>query len=546
MDIRGFNIKILLTGMILLFSLSALTQDYDWGNVDFIQLPNQNGNAPGGLLAIMENDHKIIAGRFEGSMTYQGITLTTSLYYGAFIAKLDENDSLLWIRKFVESEHLHAFQNTPQFGNIDLLEVDNTNNFYLTLNFADSIYVDSQLYIANTISPEYRQTLLLKFDSNGNIVQNLELNGSCWKNIGNLQIDKKQTLYLYGRFGNDTWGTTSNCTCIFDGTIHTTSSTNVFLAKYDSLANLLWINTIEANNNISPKGFGIIGNSIYLSGSLYNTNIPINFGSYILNYPANYEKGGFIAKYDTSGNFKWVKYYGAKGWDSNVANFDITILNSNTIVIGGLVQTQSESSHLYFQNSSPLTRISSGAETNYFVIAYDSLGNIKWKDLAQCNGWDGVYAMSSDSKSNLFVTGTYEGIMYFENDTLLYIGESIWVGAYDSLGTKLWSRKAGGNGFSGGFDIEIDSNDDLYVLGGTLSNPMVFGDTSYAINVPSVFIAKMVPSIVSNTINIQTPNPNKKLLKIVDVLGRETKVKKNTLLFYTYSDGTVEKRIIIY
>jgi hypothetical protein len=215
-------------------------------------------------------------------------------------------------------------------------------------------------------------------------------------------------------------------------------------------------------------------------------------------------------------------------------------------VIGGLVQTQSESSHLYFQNSSPLTRISSGAETNYFVIAYDSLGNIKWKDLAQCNGWDGVYAMSSDSKSNLFVTGTYEGIMYFENDTLLYIGESIWVGAYDSLGTKLWSRKAGGNGFSGGFDIEIDSNDDLYVLGGTLSNPMVFGDTSYAINVPSVFIAKMVPSIVSNTINIQTPNPNKKLLKIVDVLGRETKVKKNTLLFYTYSDGTVEKRIIIY
>ena len=56
----------------------------------------------------------------------------------------------------------------------------------------------------------------------------------------------------------------------------------------------------------------------------------------------------------------------------------------------------------------------------------------------------------------------------------------------------------------------------------------------------------MVPSIVSNTINIQTPNPNKKLLKIVDVLGRETKVKKNTLLFYTYSDGTVEKRIIIY
>ena len=37
----------------------------------------------------------------------------------------------------------------------------------------------------------------------------------------------------------------------------------------------------------------------------------------------------------------------------------------------------------------------------------------------------------------------------------------------------------------------------------------------------------------------------KQLLKIVDILGRESKPKKNTALFYIYSDGTVEKRIVI-
>jgi hypothetical protein len=37
----------------------------------------------------------------------------------------------------------------------------------------------------------------------------------------------------------------------------------------------------------------------------------------------------------------------------------------------------------------------------------------------------------------------------------------------------------------------------------------------------------------------------KNLVKIVDVLGRETKAIKNTPLFYIYSDGTVEKRIVI-
>ena len=40
-------------------------------------------------------------------------------------------------------------------------------------------------------------------------------------------------------------------------------------------------------------------------------------------------------------------------------------------------------------------------------------------------------------------------------------------------------------------------------------------------------------------------NENKKLLKIVDVLGRNTAYKKNTTLFYLYDDGTVEKKIIV-
>ena len=40
-------------------------------------------------------------------------------------------------------------------------------------------------------------------------------------------------------------------------------------------------------------------------------------------------------------------------------------------------------------------------------------------------------------------------------------------------------------------------------------------------------------------------NENKKLLKIVDLLGRNTPFKKNTPLYYLYDNGTVEKRISI-
>ena len=40
-------------------------------------------------------------------------------------------------------------------------------------------------------------------------------------------------------------------------------------------------------------------------------------------------------------------------------------------------------------------------------------------------------------------------------------------------------------------------------------------------------------------------NKDKRLVKIIDILGRETKDSKNELLFYIYDNGTVEKKIIV-
>jgi Leucine-rich repeat (LRR) protein len=47
------------------------------------------------------------------------------------------------------------------------------------------------------------------------------------------------------------------------------------------------------------------------------------------------------------------------------------------------------------------------------------------------------------------------------------------------------------------------------------------------------------------TTAIQEHTTNKELLKVTDLLGRETPYKKNTALFYIYDDGAVEKKIII-
>ena len=49
----------------------------------------------------------------------------------------------------------------------------------------------------------------------------------------------------------------------------------------------------------------------------------------------------------------------------------------------------------------------------------------------------------------------------------------------------------------------------------------------------------------TNTYNIPINTPKGELIKITDILGRESGKSKNQPLFYIYDDGTVEKKIII-
>ena len=51
--------------------------------------------------------------------------------------------------------------------------------------------------------------------------------------------------------------------------------------------------------------------------------------------------------------------------------------------------------------------------------------------------------------------------------------------------------------------------------------------------------------IISTTASTEIEIRNNKLLKIVNVLGKKTKIEKNIPLFYIFDDGSVKKKIII-
>ena len=50
---------------------------------------------------------------------------------------------------------------------------------------------------------------------------------------------------------------------------------------------------------------------------------------------------------------------------------------------------------------------------------------------------------------------------------------------------------------------------------------------------------------ITSTLNIPTPSSNRKLEKVIDILGRKTKPHQNTPFIEIYDDGSTEKKIVV-
>ena len=87
--------------------------------------------------------------------------------------------------------------------------------------------------------------------------------------------------------------------------------------------------------------------------------------------------------------------------------------------------------------------------------------------------------------------------------------------------------------------LSFSGTDHLWAASGTSSSKFV-----QAVDFTANFLYPLLPCNQTTSI-LSIANQEKELVRIVDVLGREGFGKKNIPLLYFYTDGTVEKRIII-
>ena len=168
---------------------------------------------------------------------------------------------------------------------------------------------------------------------------------------------------------------------------------------------------------------------------------------------------------------------------------------------------------------------SSALDMANFMIAYLNGGNLGSNTILSPSSVNEMWTQQVPSIENTQGLNWYQEVLYHSGGT-----------------TPLWGHNGGELGVSTDMYLDPNTNIGLCVLTNGEGSAIYICDELYDYALSLNPISSIVPECgVANIPELSIQN--KELLKIIDVLGRETTVKPNTPLIYIYSDGSCERMI---
>lgn len=275
-------------------------------------------------VTVDRDGNPIITGYFQSlAITFDNFNLTNSGIGNIFVTKYDSSGNTLWAI---------SANGAPDVSGYSIAS-DTNGNIYVTGMFDSPNVIFNNITLVNTnIVDGTADFFIAKIDSTGNIIWAKSAGGFATEYSYSIKVDLDGNTYIAGYF--------QSLNINFVGATLTNSDTtnntyDVFVAKYDSLGNIIWANSALGID--SDFGIGLTLNNSrnsYITGAFYSATIA--FDSYVLT-----NSGGrdiFIVKYDTSGNVSWAKAVGGTFNDESVG---ITTDSINSLYITGYFASSS-------------------------------------------------------------------------------------------------------------------------------------------------------------------------------------------------------------
>ena len=215
------------------------------------------------------------------------------------------------------------------------------------------------------------------------------------------------------------------------------TSSDVFIAKFDENGNVLWVKTVGSPSGDLPEALTVDSNdNIYLSGRFSGT---CDFGSsHTLVSTGGFDS--FIAKYNSSGQIQWAiksAYGGAN--DRTIA---ITIGQDSHIYAAGL----SKGDFTVGDGSTGDSYTNPDSKNDLFLASYTTSGTYRWSKQIPGNNDNNIFrSIACDEQNNLYVGGALAGTLTVDgiDYTSIGSGDIILMKARPTDGSAIWVRKGG-------------------------------------------------------------------------------------------------------
>lgn len=364
---------------------------------------------------------------------------------------------------------------------------DSEGNLYETGVFFDSLVSFSNFTLINS---SWNSTnpgcdiFIVKYDVYGNVIWAKSAGGTGVDVPAEICCDHQGNIILTGEFhyersivfGNDTLTNTDTSGFYAD----------VFIAKYDSLGNVLWAASpagIEGEQSFSVATDA--NGNIFVTGEFHSPTI--FFGSLVLTNVAYGAGDIFIAKYDPLGNVIWAHSAGGSYQDDGSS---ICVDFNGDVIVTGVF-----SSPIISFGSTSLINSFSGLAYGIFLVKYNSAGSIIWAKSP--SGWE-IFpypVLTSDISGNIYLTGGFDSpTLTFDAYQLTNHSwnTDIFIAKYDPLGNVAWARSVGTASGEEVGAISYDFAGNIYLLGGFRDSTLTFDTITISAPIFSFpsFIAK--------------------------------------------------------
>ena len=273
----------------------------------------------------LSNGNTLLSGSFLDSMSFDPQTTYYSKGKGdAFVAMMDKQYKISWI----------TFFSTPENEYLDKIYVRDSR-IYFAVRYADTISVQTPVGWKTFPSKGKDDALYGYLNMSGEIQKIFSFGGDDYDQIRSIAVDQNNFMYIGGYFG----GIVNFANPGHPAANHTsTGSWDAFLAKYNSVGDLVWVKTFDNTYYTRISSIDLIrGNELYITGE-YTSKADLDPGPDSIIVETDNQTDIFISKFNTNGDLKWSYALPGQGYEG-AEGIHVSTENSKFFLTGSLVQT---------------------------------------------------------------------------------------------------------------------------------------------------------------------------------------------------------------